>query len=331
MKVSIIIPVYNVEKYIIRCLNSVVSQTYKNIECILVDDCGKDNSLPLIDTFIKEYNGPITFKVLRHHNNSGVATARNTGIKAAIGDYLFFLDSDDAIVDDCIESLLRLYQTYPDIVMAQGNAMGDNGEISSFGFHENLPEYLNKKEDILYYLLSKLTTIPWNRLIKKNFVLDNSIFFPDGKVYEDMFWTYFVAKHANAIAFTNKATYIYYTNANSFMTSTSTRQQILRYTSRLVESKLYIQDILSCNDSNKFQRQYLAVNLLSCLTELNLLKSMSHWNHFWTEIFKMGLPILPKISFARILFLFCLIPPICFFAGKDIIRWRIQKTIISHV
>ena len=331
MIVSVIIPIYNSEKYIIRCLNSVVSQTINDLECILIDDCGNDNTLSLIEKYLKEYNGPKQFKVIRHQNNCGVATARNTGIKAASGTYLFFLDSDDAIVEDCIESLLNLYRAYPDIVMAQGNAMDENGEISTYGCHENVPEYINKKEDILFYLLSKLTSVPWNRLIKKSFVIKNSLFFLDGKVHEDMLWTYFVAKYADAIAYTNKSTYIYYTNANSIMTSNSTNQQILRYTSRLDESKIYIHDIRSSNNSNKYQRQYLAVNLLSCLTELNQLKSMKQWIHFWAEAIKIGIPVFNKITLARLCFYICLLPPICFLAGTDKIRWRIQKAIISHV
>lgn len=331
MTVSIIIPVYNAEKYIIRCLNSVVSQSFKDLECILVDDCGQDNSMSLIDTFIKQYQGPISFRVIRHQTNKGVATARNTGIKASNGTFLFYLDSDDTITDDCIESLLGLFKIYPDVVMTQGNTMDENGEISFYGCHDIIPEYINTKEDILYYLLSKLTTVPWNRLIKRSFILENSIFFLDGKVHEDMLWTYFIAKYANAFAYLNKTTYTYYTNANSIMTSNSSAQQILRYTSRLEESKIYIQDILSGEHSNKYQRQYLAVNLLSCLTELNKMKSIKQWIHYWSEITKMGMSILNKISFARLGFYFCLLPPVCFYASANNVRWRIQKSIISHV
>jgi glycosyltransferase involved in cell wall biosynthesis len=331
MTVSIIIPVYNAEKYIIRCLNSVVSQTFKDLECIIVDDCGEDNSYSLINTFINRYKGPILFKVIRHQINKGVATARNTGIKAASGIYLFFLDSDDTIVNDCIELLLSLHKTYPDAVMTQGNIMDENGAISSYGCHESIPEYINQKEDILYYLLCKLATVPWNRLIKKSFIEQYSIYFLDGKVHEDMLWTYFVAKYANSFAYSNKMTYTYYINENSIMTSDSSYLQILRYSSRLEESKIYLHDILSSSSSNKYQRQYLAVNLLSCLTELNKLKSIKHWIHYWYEIIKMGRPNFFKLTFARLCFCSCLMPPICFFASINKIRWRIQKRIISHV
>ena len=105
-KVSIIIPIYNVETYIEECLQSVMRQTYKGmIECILVDDCGTDNSMKIMEQLIEVYNGPIEFKVLHHEHNRGLSAARNTGMDAACGDYVYFLHSDDWISDDCIERL----------------------------------------------------------------------------------------------------------------------------------------------------------------------------------------------------------------------------------
>ena len=92
MKVSIIIPVYNVENYLVRCLDSVTAQTCQDIECILVDDCGNDHSVQIAEDYIQTYQGPIVFKFLHHTKNRGLAAARNTGIDAATGDYLFFPD-----------------------------------------------------------------------------------------------------------------------------------------------------------------------------------------------------------------------------------------------
>ena len=95
-KVSIVIPVYNVEPYIEECLQSVMRQSYRGeIECILIDDCGTDNSMGIAVQLIEEYNGPIDIKVMHHEHNQGLSAARNTGIDAACGDYIYFLDSDD--------------------------------------------------------------------------------------------------------------------------------------------------------------------------------------------------------------------------------------------
>ena len=86
MKVSIIIPVYNAAPYIKKCLQSVVDQTYNDFECILVDDCGLDNSIELAQEFIKDYNGNITFSILHHDHNRGQSAARNTALHYAKGD-----------------------------------------------------------------------------------------------------------------------------------------------------------------------------------------------------------------------------------------------------
>ena len=90
MTVSIIIPVYNVAEYIEKCLYSVIQQKTYNIECILVDDCGTDNSIEIAEKIINQYNGPISFKLLHHNHNRGLSAARNTGINIATGDYVFF-------------------------------------------------------------------------------------------------------------------------------------------------------------------------------------------------------------------------------------------------
>ena len=90
MKFSIIIPVYNVEKYIVNCLNSVANQLYDDIECIIVDDCSPDNSMIHVASFLEQYEGKIIFKIVTHEKNQGLSAARNSGVKIATGDYLFF-------------------------------------------------------------------------------------------------------------------------------------------------------------------------------------------------------------------------------------------------
>ena len=96
--VSIIIPAYNCEKYISKCINSVVNQTYKNIEIIIIDDGSKDNSSVLCDEYAKEYN----FITVIHKENGGLSDARNYGLKNAKGKYIFFIDSDDFIDDNTL-------------------------------------------------------------------------------------------------------------------------------------------------------------------------------------------------------------------------------------
>ena len=126
LKVSIIIPVYNVAPYIGDCLQSVMRQTYAgSMECLLVDDCGEDDSMAIVERMIAEYNanlnanlnegGGIQFRILHHERNRGLSAARNTGTFAAVGEYLYYLDSDDEITDDCIEKLMQRVMENPDI------------------------------------------------------------------------------------------------------------------------------------------------------------------------------------------------------------------------
>ena len=111
MTISIIIPVYKVEKYIRRCLESVIDQESNNfkIECLIIDDCSPDESMSIVSDIIDNYNGSaITFKIFRHEENMGLSAARNTGIKASTGDYLFFIDSDDHILENTLHILLNI-------------------------------------------------------------------------------------------------------------------------------------------------------------------------------------------------------------------------------
>ena len=136
MKVSIIIPVYNVSPYIERCIKSVMNQTYQDIECILVNDASPDDSIDIAKLLIENYDGPIQFQILSHGHNRGLSAARNTGIDASTGDYLYFLDSDDEITPDCIKLLMDEVKKYPNVEMVQGEVK-DIVKIwkNGFNFH----------------------------------------------------------------------------------------------------------------------------------------------------------------------------------------------------
>ena len=120
-EVSIIIPIYNVEKYVAECLNSVISQTYDHskIGCIIVNDCTTDDSIDIVYKIIKKYDGGMSFIICRHEHNEGLSSARNTGIEVAKGNYIFFIDSDDYIYPNSLELLLNASKIYgyPDMLV----------------------------------------------------------------------------------------------------------------------------------------------------------------------------------------------------------------------
>ena len=106
IKVSIIIPVYQVSNYVERCLKSVIGQTFTDFECIIVNDATRDDSIEKCERLIDGYDGPIRFRIIHHEVTRGLSAARNTGTTAAKGDYILYVDSDDVITKDCVEKLM---------------------------------------------------------------------------------------------------------------------------------------------------------------------------------------------------------------------------------
>lgn len=220
--ITIIIPVYNVEAYIEKCLSSVMQQTYQGaMECILVDDCGSDKSIKIAEELLHKYTGNIQFKIVHHDCNRGLSAARNTGIKNASGDWIYFLDSDDYIISDCIELLVVKAQEYPIAQMVQGGAVTNHGSPVQVDMESDSPkivDYMDNKLSIKKGILHNNTCYAcnaWNKLIKTDFIRKHHLFFKEGIIYEDAYWQFFVAKHLTSVAFLRKNTYNYNIRENS--------------------------------------------------------------------------------------------------------------------
>lgn len=166
--ISVIVPVFNTEKYLHKCLNSIVSQTYKDLEIIVVDDGSFDNSPRICDEFAQKDN---RIKVV-HKNNEGVSVARNTAIDMASGEYLFFVDSDDYMAHNMIEVLYKdLNKNNADISMCDFRT---EGEFEDFDYNKN--NSVNMNSDIalkhLYIDADFNFVILWAKLFKKS-LFDN--------------------------------------------------------------------------------------------------------------------------------------------------------------
>ena len=220
--VSVIIPVYQVSAYVERCLLSVMNQTYQSIECIIVDDCSIDDSIAKCERLIESYQGPIKFKILHHERNRGLSAARNTGTKAATGDYLYYLDSDDEITPDCLEKLVTIAQKYPEAEIVHGNSiMIPADKRVKIHLDKRLPDLLVNNKDIsVCYHKHWIPTSAWNKLIKRTFIIDNGLFFKEGVIYEDLLWMFFVVKHLSCVCFCRDITYHYYMREGSIVNST---------------------------------------------------------------------------------------------------------------
>ena len=114
-EITVVMPVYKVEKYVSECLDSIINQTFDCFECIIIDDCSPDNSMRLIEEKLAGYKGNISFRIVRNERNEGVSAARNKGIELSRGGYLFFIDSDDMLYENCLEKLWEETKRHPGI------------------------------------------------------------------------------------------------------------------------------------------------------------------------------------------------------------------------
>lgn len=210
--ISVIVPIYNVEKYLARCVDSIVNQTYKNLEIIFVDDGSPDRCPQMCDDYAEKDS---RIKVV-HKKNGGLSDARNAGIAVATGEYISFIDSDDYVSDDFFECLLD--------VMNKENS--DIAECSVVKFYEDnrFDEFIDdlsvKTYDTQDAMSALIAENPfhqhvWNKLYKTELVKD--IPYAVGKLNEDEFWTYRVFGRANKVARLNKTMYYYFQRNSSIM------------------------------------------------------------------------------------------------------------------
>lgn len=223
MKVSIIIPVYNVSDYIERCLRSVIAQSYSDIECILVDDCTPDDSIEKSNRIIGDYTGPISFKILHHERNRGLSAARNTGTIAATGEYIFYLDSDDEITPNCIFLLVHEIELHPEVELVQGGVKAIPYDPWFDLSYYKKPGHIDSNDWIQYNFFKfgeEFPVMAWNKLIRKDFLEANHITFKEGLIHEDELWTLQIIKKLSKIAIIGEETYSYYRTGNSIMSTT---------------------------------------------------------------------------------------------------------------
>lgn len=233
VKVSIIIPIYKVEDYIVRCIDSVLNQTYKNLEIILVNDCTPDKSMEKAQEYIEQspMSKALTFVYLKHDRNRGLSAARNTGMDDATGEYVFFLDSDDAIEKDAIEILVNLAQEYqfPEMVVGSIRIEGNRADLSDRIFSDN---YISGNDEIRR---SYKDGIPYmmavNKLLRLDFIRRNGFSFKEGIIHEDNPWSFFLANKLETMVLTSHVTYIYFLRSGSIMGVMSKTNKMKRYVS----------------------------------------------------------------------------------------------------
>lgn len=207
--ISIIIPVYNVCEYLEKCLDSVINQTYNNLEIILVDDGSSDGSEKICDEYAMKDK---RVKVI-HKENGGVASARNEGVKHSAGAYIGWIDSDDFACSNMFERLYELAQENDADIVICDNYINEINEDGS-----KLEVYTMKAKDIMPdVLLDKITSHLWNKLFKRE--LFNDILFPDISVAEDVAVMHKIFEKANNVTFTKEKLYLYFRRRSNNLTN----------------------------------------------------------------------------------------------------------------
>lgn len=208
--ISIIVPVYKVEKYLDKCIESIISQTYPNLEIILVDDGSPDKCGEICDFWKSKDN---RIKVI-HKENGGLSDARNAGIDMAEGDYLAFVDSDDWIENTMYEEMLNeAIKNEADLVMCCVEKVSQSGVIKQDIGHNRC----YSRQKALYELVKddKVNNFAVNKLYRR--CLFNELRFPKGRIFEDVLFTYKIFERVNRVVHINKNFYHYLRHENSIL------------------------------------------------------------------------------------------------------------------
>ena len=248
-KVSVIIPVYNVEKYIKKCLDSLVNQTLSDIEIIVVNDGTPDNSQIIIDEYVKNYPDKVISIV---KENGGQGSARNIGLEKATGEYIGYVDSDDYVELNMYEELYdKAKENDSDIVICGNNIVYENN-------YNKITEinYDNKYNDFENAFFGKMAV--WNKLYKKKMLINNNIKFKEKVWYEDFAFTLKTLVNAKNIDFLDKTLYNYLWREGSTMNNNNVKRNL-----EILDAFDDIRNYLISNDLLNKYYSYLEFNAIN--------------------------------------------------------------------
>ena len=255
IKVSVIVPVYNTELYLERCLNSILNQTFKDIELIIVNDNSNDNSHKIIETFINENTN---IKYIDNKENKGVSNCRNEAIKISSGEYILFIDSDDYLDENMIETMYNEASNNDlDIAMCgyfvdyeDGNTQNriiNLDENRIYSGYEILSEILHHKNGV--------TGHSWNKLLKASIIKENNIQYPEHmKIYEDVAFFSRLFPYCKKIKNIKKMFYHYIQRNNSSIKTIN--ESVVLDTEEIV--RLVNESISKLDLMNDFKAEYCA-------------------------------------------------------------------------
>ena len=264
-EISIIIPMYNVEKYVGECLDSILVQTFTDYEVIIVDDCSTDKSYKIVESYLPKFNkfGTEKLRLIDSRKNSGgAATPRNIGLNLSYGEYILFVDSDDALTKTALEEMYKLAKNFDADVVYCEKFFRTDSTVKDIHLQKNLAlsygeqhgGYVDKPtlETVDLPLLVRnfcsefYEMFPWDKLIRRNILIDNNIRFPHLRVYDDFIWTFKVFCNSKKIVRAPIATYIYRYNASSITSNKgSDEKNITFWMGSIIDGLKILDDFMS--------------------------------------------------------------------------------------
>ena len=244
---SIIIPVYNVEKEIRDCLDSIKNQTFQDFEVLCVDDRGSDSSIDIVKEYV---NADSRFKILTHEKNSGVSAARNTGLDAATGDNIMFVDSDDWLDLNALEILNnKLNKTKCEIVMFNNYNVDPDGSKKIQDEDKEGDRTIKINDDELTLFVG----VCWNRVYRKSLLDRLKVRFPVGLIVEDSDFTFKVCSQVDSVFMIDEPLYFYrIQREGSYTTADNVQERIVDELEVLKNTYRYARD----NGYDKKYRKY---------------------------------------------------------------------------
>ena len=234
--VTLSLPVYNVEPYIEKALLSALNQSFESIEYIIVDDKGSDNSMDIVRSVIATHPRKKDVRIIEHHQNIGLGAGRNTAIENATGKYIYFMDSDDEICNNCIEILYSKMQKKPADFIAGSIINKDRKEniITQF-VHDDISISGRSTIALDYYKRKRRIVTVWNKLYDLDFLLKNNIKCIPSHLNEDNIFTFQVVLNALSCMYISDLTYTYYDTPESILKAVSSNKISARYAKQYVE------------------------------------------------------------------------------------------------
>ena len=228
---------FNAEKYIAECLDSLLTQTFTNFEVIIVDDCSTDNSIAIVESYASKFNGRLTLSHMETNSGSG-ALPRNKGLELSRGEYVYFMDADDLFTKTALEELYALAKDFDaDVVYCEKNYQtnndGSNLKVTSCQKGDFVDRPTFDTEDLSQRVMNILETrywvTPWNKFVRRRLIVEHEIFFPPVKISEDTVWTWGLVLYAKKFLRVPNIIYIRRLSEDSMMRTKRTPQRKINF------------------------------------------------------------------------------------------------------